>query len=277
MANETMADAGKKRGLDTEDEGAGKKARAADDAKDAVHVYQPCIVLPDLEKKMNSLVEVLLPTKYLTGDSKQVALRHLWGTDVYTDDSDLVAVLVHTGHVKLKTAAPKTPLLVSLRVCPAQPTYAGTERNGLASRDWSKGHPGVSIKVERCLQHTSGSMPAPELSMLRPGAARQIPGSMRPVAPGPGQSFATPRDACIVVFNLSNEPCLKYSLALMADQGPDEDRWTSTRLRVRRRRRRRRRLASPSPPPLSLSPSLARMRTASSSLRLPPRAPPTCA
>ena len=33
------------------------------------------------------------------------------GTDVYTDDSDLVAVLVHTGHVKLKTVG-KTPLLV---------------------------------------------------------------------------------------------------------------------------------------------------------------------
>ena len=31
--------------------------------------------------------------------------------------------------VKLKAAAPKTPLLVSLRVCPAQPSYTGSERN----------------------------------------------------------------------------------------------------------------------------------------------------
>ena len=94
-------------------------------------------------------------------------------------------------------------------MCPAQGSYAGSERNGLSSRDWSVGHAGVSIKVERCLQHTSGSMPAPELSMLRPGSSRQIPGSMQAVAPGPGQTFATPRAACIVVFNLSNEPCLK--------------------------------------------------------------------
>ena len=36
-----------------------------------------------------------------------------------------------------------------------------------------------------------------------------------------------------MVFNLSNEPSLKYSLALLADQGPDQSRWTSTRLRVR--------------------------------------------
>ncbi len=78
---------------------------------------------------------------------------------MYTDDSDLVAVLVHTGHVKLKTVG-KTPLLVSLRVCPAQATYSGSERNGLSSRDWTGKHGGVSIKVERCLQHTAGSAPA---------------------------------------------------------------------------------------------------------------------
>ena len=68
-------------------------------------------------------------------------------------------MLVHTGHVKLKTVG-KTPLLVSLRVCPAQATYSGSERNGLSSRDWTGKHGGVSIKVERCLQHTAGSAPA---------------------------------------------------------------------------------------------------------------------
>ena len=121
---------------------------------------------------------------------------------------------VHTGHVKLKAAAPKTPLLVSFRVCPLQDSYGGSERNGLSSCTWSAAHDGVSIKVERCLQHTAGSMPAPELSMLRPGPTRMIPGSMQAFAPGPGQSFATPLAANIVVFNLSNEPCLKCGAAL---------------------------------------------------------------
>ena len=59
---------------------------------------------------------------------------------------------VHTGHVKLKTAAPKTPLLVSLRICPSQSEYASTERNGLKSREWNGVHKGLSYKVERCLQ-----------------------------------------------------------------------------------------------------------------------------
>ena len=69
-----------------------KKARGGSAEAD-VHVYQPCVVLPNLKEKMNSLVEVLLPAKYLTGDYKPVKLGHVLGSDVYTDDSDLVAVL----------------------------------------------------------------------------------------------------------------------------------------------------------------------------------------
>lgn len=131
------------------------------------------------------------------------------GTDVYSDDSDLVAVLVHTGHIKIKGQI-KNTLLVSLRICPAQPNYTGSERNGIHSRDWSDAHPGVSFKVERCLQHASAELPPVELSMLRPGATtRQIPGSLCPLPPGPGKSFGVHPSACIVVFNLSNEPCLK--------------------------------------------------------------------
>ena len=131
-----------KRGAELDDEPADKRARSAasqeDDAgadEEQLTVYSPCVVPPLLDSKLNALVEILLPAKHLTSDAKQVRLRQLWGTDVYTDDSDLVAVLVHTGHVKLKAAAPKTPLLVSLRICPAQASYAGSDRNGLRSRD----------------------------------------------------------------------------------------------------------------------------------------------
>lgn len=217
-----------KRGADGE-----AKKTTGDGDSEALVVYTPCVVPPELKSRINSLVEVLLPPRHLVADHKQVKLRHLWGTDTYTDDSDLVAVLVHTGHVKLKASAPKTPLLVSLRVCPAATSYSGSERNGLRSRDWSGAkHPGVSYKVERCLQHTSGTVPEPEMSLLRPNpTTRQIPGSLVQIAPGPGQTFAIPPAACLVVFSLASEPWLKYSLALVADQGTDRERWTATRLR----------------------------------------------
>lgn len=206
-----------------------KKVRS--DESDHI-VYEPCVVPSAFKTSLNELVEVLVPPKYLVSDSRQVRLRQLWGTDVYSSDSDLVAVLVHTGHVKLKATAPKMPLLVSLRVCPAQATYAGSDRNGLKSRQWEEKHEGVSYKVESCLQHTSGAVPPPVLSLLRPSTqTRQFPGSLVQIAPGPGQTFSVPPAACIVAFSLSNEPWYKYSLALIADQGTDPSRWTSVRMR----------------------------------------------
>ena len=52
--------------------------------------------------------------------------RQLWGTDVYTEDSDLVAVLVHTGYYALPSGAGAAPppglteLRATLRPVPAQ-------------------------------------------------------------------------------------------------------------------------------------------------------------
>ncbi|GMP26754.1 hypothetical protein CsSME_00003062 [Camellia sinensis var. sinensis] len=47
----------------------------------------------------------------------------LWGTDVYTDDSDLVAVLMHTGYCRPTAAAPPPAiqeLRATVRVLPPQ-------------------------------------------------------------------------------------------------------------------------------------------------------------
>ena len=57
---------------------------------------------------------------------RQVRARQLWGTDVYTEDSDLVAVLVHTGYYALPSGAGAAPppglteLRATLRPMPAQ-------------------------------------------------------------------------------------------------------------------------------------------------------------
>ena len=70
------------------------KTDSADDAEDPLIVYQPAIVPQEFARKVNTLVDVLVPPEFLTIEHKQIRLRHVWGTDVYTDDSDLVAVLV---------------------------------------------------------------------------------------------------------------------------------------------------------------------------------------
>lgn len=40
---------------------------------------------------MNKVIEVRIPSKFLTLRNKEVQRTQLWGTDVYTDDSDAVA------------------------------------------------------------------------------------------------------------------------------------------------------------------------------------------
>lgn len=168
--------AGAKRALAEEDAGESsvKKSRVDADALSSVTVYQPNVVISELAKKMNSLVEVcacpstplsygqtmslpagaqvLLPARYLTGETKQVKLRQLWGegvpkpqpmlesflpwdqqrlalrlplsagTDVYTDDSDLVAVLVrYPGRMSSQTHN-----WLTFFVSGSQPTRSGS-------------------------------------------------------------------------------------------------------------------------------------------------------
>lgn len=56
-----------------------------------VQVYSPQLVLPTLQGALNGLMEVRVPARYLTFENTRVKKRALWGTDIYTDDSDIVA------------------------------------------------------------------------------------------------------------------------------------------------------------------------------------------
>lgn len=87
--------------------------------------------------------------------------RRVWGADVYTDDSDVLAMAVHSGWLRFGTRVPalvedkaaaaeksNETLLVRLRVAPRLVRYQGCERSGLKSRSWGNGHDGVSLMVE---------------------------------------------------------------------------------------------------------------------------------
>ena len=79
--------------------------------------------------------------------------RRVWGTDVYTDDSDLGLVLVHAGWIRWVESAVSDDhdgdvVYVTVRVVPGLVRYTATERNGVKSRGWGNGHDGLSIVVE---------------------------------------------------------------------------------------------------------------------------------
>ncbi|XP_058110960.1 uncharacterized protein LOC131253823 isoform X2 [Magnolia sinica] len=148
-------------------------------------------------------LEIRVPAEYVTATNRQVRGGQLWGTDIYTDDSDLVAVLMHTGYCR-PTASPPPPaiheLRATIRVLPPQDCYTSTLRNNVRSRAWGAAI-GCSYRVERCC--------------IVKNALRQ-------------QRFV--REVTIQ-YNLCNEPWVKYSLSIVADKGLKKPLYTSARLK----------------------------------------------
>lgn len=194
---------------------------------DDVYIYAPCTLSRVNESRVNGRVQAIVAPQYLTGAHAQrtVRLRQLWGTDVYTDDSDLLAALVHAGYVGLNDEGPRKPLLVTLAVCARQPKYSSSTRHGLCSRAFGGDHAGVSYKIEHVAQY-AGDTAELEPRLSAAAGPRRCLASIALLPPG------YPPSALHVCFNLSNEPMFKYSLALVADRGLEPADWTSTRLRT---------------------------------------------
>lgn len=119
-------------------------------------------------------------------DLEPIKKRMVWGTDVYTDDSDVLAILLHSGWLRLgptkekrngseadplekeegageerlngtvnghsgevsKPGREDRTLVVRFLVGPALVRYQGCTRQGLKSRSWGNGHDGVSLLIE---------------------------------------------------------------------------------------------------------------------------------
>eukprot|EP00268_Persea_americana_P057888 TRINITY_DN6962_c0_g1_i3.p1 TRINITY_DN6962_c0_g1~~TRINITY_DN6962_c0_g1_i3.p1 ORF type:complete len:805 (+),score=176.33 TRINITY_DN6962_c0_g1_i3:148-2562(+) len=184
---------------------------------------------------------IRIPAEYVTATNRQVRGGQLWGTDIYTDDSDLVAVLMHTGYCRPTASPPPSAiqeLRATVRVVPPQDCYTSTLRNNVRSRAWGAAI-GCSYRVERCcivkkgggtidlepcLTHTSAVEPtlAPmvvERSMTTRAAASNALRQQRFV-----------REVTIQ-YNLCNEPWVKYSIGIVADKGLKKPLYASARLK----------------------------------------------
>lgn len=63
----------------------------------------------------------------VTGDTS----GSIWGTDIYTDDSDLTVAAVHAGILEDGETG-----LVEVTICPGEESYEGSESNGILSMDY---------------------------------------------------------------------------------------------------------------------------------------------
>lgn len=140
-------------------------------------------LLPELREHINSIVTVRIPAWYVDDlrNNPHYLRRELWGSDVYTDDSDVLLMLKHNGFLPALDEqiegndAPmdkQTPgntsnahnvqqtthnyahfmnilggdIHVDLLVLPPLRAYQGCFRNGINSRAW-RAHDGMSVAV----------------------------------------------------------------------------------------------------------------------------------
>ncbi|XP_022970872.1 uncharacterized protein LOC111469718 [Cucurbita maxima] len=186
-------------------------------------------------------LEIRIPAEHVTATNRQVRGGQLWGTDVYTYDSDLVAVLMHTGYCR-PTASPPPPaiqeLRATIRVLPPQDCYISTLRNNVRSRAWGAAigcsycverccivkRGGGTIDLEPCLTHTSAVEPT-----LAPVAVERTM-TTRAAASNALRQQRFVREVTIQ-YNLCNEPWIKYSISIVADKGLKKPLYTSARLK----------------------------------------------
>ena len=227
---------------------ANRQARTRGTGQAAAHCCELCSRAARVEEPVasNLLTPAGLP-------STQVRARQLWGTDVYSEDSDVVAVLVHTGHYALPPGATPPQGLTELRAtlkpqpCPGG-SFLSTSRHGIRSRAWGAGGGSLhSFGVAKC----SAVMASGAVVDLDPGAWRRAPGPLgcvptfqlgaqergghatRGGGEGGGRGGGRNRycQEVTLQYSLSNEPWLKYTLGAVADRGLKRAGWTSARLR----------------------------------------------
>eukprot|EP00891_Asterochloris_glomerata_P003170 jgi/Astpho2/3170/Aster-05703 len=175
----------------------------------------------------------------------EVKARHLWGCDVYTDDSDVVAALMHCGfHEAAKAHNPpgSQEYRVVVTVMSPQQSYGADLRYTLRSRAWGTTTIGCSfkVKIERCtLLLRNGNLVA-----LEPftGVGSQLEPTFVPThhersMNTRGQVSSHERrqrnvKEVTLLYNLCNEPWLKYTMAAVADRGLKPSQWTSVRLQT---------------------------------------------
>lgn len=144
-------------------------------------------------------------------------------------------------HPPALAAVPHPPVNIAevravVRPLPAQPTYVSTARNSIRSRAWVASINGCSFKVEKAwvVTRTGNSYDLPpNLEGVPAAAATFAPSHLERMltrsAAGPG-SRARHAQEVTAVFNLVNEPWVKYTPASVSDRGLKPHEWTSARL-----------------------------------------------
>lgn len=177
--------------------------------------------LPKLQKYLYKIIEVRVPAEDLTLQNKEVSTRKLWGTDTYTDDSDPVAILVHTGTALIRAQTPSyTGLSIYFRVLPPLESkndprnYIGSIRYGYRSRSWQSQYERYSLQVVKVnviegsltqLQRKSLTSPTATSNLQSPAGMKQEDKSTPAPTPRGRPSASTAPPKMIRMLSSNNE------------------------------------------------------------------------
>jgi hypothetical protein len=267
----------------------------------------------------NKTIEVRIAAECAVSTNQQVRGHQLWGTEIYTTDSDLVAVLMHCGFYAPSLVIPPSLLEIRCKVTRCDDVFdefRSSSRNGIRSRAWGKSGFAKTktsailemnniidpvVKKEEQQQQfdqndgntdVNGNANASSLANGQQQGARVVNGTLQTASgkiinaddfgmqvdsavsvtvnneiieltPTPPDSLRyvvvptfVPEDKersqrtraasnaninvakrkrmireVTVLYNLCNEPWLKYSMSAVADKGFKQSQWTSARLR----------------------------------------------
>ena len=183
------------------------------------------------------MLDVRIPAEATSTANQHLRTRQLWGTDVYTADSDLVAVLTHTGYYRPSGVMP--PNLGSgarRHSSDAAPGRWLSPRRVVTVFDRGRGDTskkGCGFVVESARVVTSSGV---EIDLTPNTTRRKVSPTFFPIEKEHvvhtrnSAANATGKKGLIrevtIQYNLCNEPWMKYSVSLVADQGFKRSQWT---------------------------------------------------
>lgn len=147
--------------------------------------------------------------------------KKIWGTDLYTCDSDIITACHHSGKLKLEmidSSGNVEGVVVSLRIFDSPQNFVGSYQN--------------SVQSEPLDTYSGKSFVVQDLMVVNKMSQEEQENRIKLSTTTASDSNLVDRflPNVTVVFNLSNEPRMKYTLNTVADKGFENSNYTSFRL-----------------------------------------------
>ena len=171
-----------------------------------------------------------ISSEFLSTSNKAFLERRIWGSDIYTSDSDPVCILQHSGNFKIKELQPTNLEGVSVffRVSKGRSTYNSALKHGIKSKKMNN-YQGHSIRLENytILNFLGTKVELLEMASKMPRLSEYERKKPIPKKLKEDLNFQDNN----MVFNLSFEMWYSYSLPSICDKGREFKDFTSWKLK----------------------------------------------